>query len=79
MRHLVPALMSTVIELLVAVAGLARAATPDCSSARCVYLPLVVADVRSTATPPQLPPSFNGCEDEPNAGLAPNYPVNIVI
>jgi hypothetical protein len=87
MRHLVPALMSTVVVLLVAVAGLAHAATPDCSDAPCVYLPLVIADLRSTATPPpsptatptSLPPSFNGCHDDPNAGLAPNYPVMIVI
>jgi hypothetical protein len=59
-----------------------------------VYLPLVVADVKSTtppppatntgppsptATPTPLPPSFNGCQDDPNASLAPNYPVKIVI
>jgi hypothetical protein len=85
MRHLIPTLMSTVVVLLVAVAGLAHAAPPNCSSAGCVYLPLVAAGVRSTATPPptatptSLPPSFNDCQDDPNASLAPNYPVKIVI
>jgi hypothetical protein len=29
-------------------------------------------------TPTPLPPSFNNCQDDPNASLAPDYPVRIV-
>lgn len=31
-----------------------------------------------TATPAPLPPSYNNCQADPNAGSAPNYPIQIV-
>jgi hypothetical protein len=31
-----------------------------------------------TETPTQLPPSFNGCQDDPKKAQAPNYPVRVV-
>jgi hypothetical protein len=47
-----------------------------------VLLGLLGSEVRANAAPPAPkplpPPSFNACQEDPNPGAAPNYPVAIV-
>jgi hypothetical protein len=49
-----------------------------------IFVPLIAkpepptATPQTTATPTSLPPTFDGCQDDPLAGLAPNYPVRII-
>lgn len=77
-RSAIVALLATA---LLASLGLVAAQAPDCSTSRCLYLPLMAKPPdppTPTATPSLPPPTYNGCQSEPNPGAAPDYPVRIV-
>jgi hypothetical protein len=64
-----------------ATATATRTATPTrtaTATATRTATPTRTATATRTPTPTQLPPSFNGCQEDPNADDAPDYPVRIV-
>lgn len=61
-------------------------AVAPCDVQDCQYVPIVykpevtptATDIPTATIPPTVTPSFNNCQDDPSAGLAPNFPIKIV-
>jgi hypothetical protein len=53
-------------------------ATPTATATPTEGLPTPTRTPTPTATPTLPPPSYNNCQQDPNPGAAPNYPVRIV-